>query len=328
MSEAKCPSDLRPLGNTDLGVSAVALGCWPIAGMTSGRVPEEQGLATIRACFELGINHLDTAYCYGPSGESERLIARALEGRRDEMVIASKGGLHWDAQGKQTHDASPATLRRECEESLRRLGTDRVELYYVHAPDSSVPIAETAGAMKELLDAGKTRAVGVSNFNVAQLDQFAAECPLAAFQPPYSMLQRQIEADTLPWCREHGVSVLVYWPLVKGLLAGKITRDHVFAEKDSRRKYPMFHGREWQNNHDLIDRLRAIAQSAGRTVAELVVNWTIHQPGITAALCGAKRPGQIRETAGGSGWQLSHEQLAQIGRALAQRGTPQVAWPV
>ena len=328
MSEAKCTSDLRPLGNTDLRVSAVALGCWPIAGMISGPVPEQESLATIRACFELGINHLDTAYCYGRSGESERLIARALEGRRDEMVIASKGGLHWDAQGKQRHDASPATLRRECEESLRRLGTDRVELYYVHAPDASVPIAETAGAMKGLLDAGKTRAVGVSNFSLAQLDQFAAECPLAAFQPPYSMLQRQIEADTLPWCRERGVSVLVYWPLVKGLLAGKIARDHVFAETDSRRKYPMFHGHEWQKNHDFLDVLREIAAEAGHTVAELVIHWTIHRPGITAALCGAKRPDQIRETAGALGWQLTGDHLARIDRALADRGTPIVAAPV
>ena len=141
--------ELRPLGNTDLRVSPVALGCWPIAGMTSGPVPETQSLATIRACFDLGINHLDTAYMYGPNGESERLIARAIDGRRDEMVIATKGGLHWDARGKQAHDASPAALRRECEESLRRLGTDRVELYYVHAPDDNVPIAETAGAMNK-----------------------------------------------------------------------------------------------------------------------------------------------------------------------------------
>ena len=320
--------DYRRLGDTGIKISEVALGCWPISGMTSPEVNDEDSLATIRACFELGVNHLDTAYCYGRNGESEKLIGRALGERREEMVIATKGGLHFDRQGKIVHDASPATLRRECEESLRRLGTGRVDLYYLHAPDENVPVAESAGVLKELLDEGKTRSVGVSNVTVAQLEEFAAECPLAAYQPGYNMLQRQIEADTLPWCRKRGVAVLVYWPLMKGLLAGKLGRDHVFAENDGRRKYPMFHGREWQKNHDLIDRLRAIAQSAGRTVAELVVNWTIHQPGITAALCGAKRPGQIRETAGGSGWQLSHEQLAQIGRALAQRGTPQVALPV
>jgi aryl-alcohol dehydrogenase-like predicted oxidoreductase len=320
--------EYRPLGNTKIEVSTVALGCWPIAGMTSPGVNDEDSLATIRACFDLGINHLDTAYCYGRDGESERLIARALGNRRDEMVIATKGGLHWGRGRKQMHDASPAALRRECEESLRRLGTDRVELLYVHAPDENVPVSETAGGMKALLEEGRTRAVGVSNFTLAQLEEFAAECPLAAYQPPYNMLQRQIEADTLPWCRRHGASVLVYWPLLKGLLAGRLARDHVFSESDSRRKYPMFHGEEWLKNHDLIDRLRPIAAESGHTVAELVINWTIRQPGITAALCGAKRPEQIRETAGGSGWKLTEDQLARIDRALAERGTPAVNTPV
>ena len=159
-------------------------------------------------------------------------------------------------------------------------------------------------SLRRLLEEGKTRAVGASNVTLAELEEFAAECPLAAFQPPYNMLMRQIEADTLPWCRQHGVAVLVYWPLMKGLLAGKIARDYVFGPDDSRHKYPMFLGEERQKNHDLVDRLRAIAQAAGHSVAELVINWTIHQPGITAALCGAKRPDQIRECAGGSGWQL------------------------
>jgi len=320
--------ELRPLGNTDIQVSAVALGCWPIAGMASPGTNDEDSLATIRACFELGINHLDTAYCYGRNGQSERLIARALAGRRDQMVIATKGGLHWDEHGRLAHDASPATLRRQCEESLRRLETDHVELYYVHAPDEKVPVSESAGAVKALVDEGKTRSVGVSNFTLTQLEEFAAECPLAAYQPPYNMLQRGIEADTLPWCRRQGVAVLVYWPLLKGLLAGKIARDHVFAESDSRLKYPMFHGREWQKNHDLLDKLRWIAADAGRTVAELVVNWTIHQPGITAALCGAKRPDQIRQTAAAAGWRLSAAELARIDRALRERGTPIAATPV
>lgn len=320
--------ELRPLGNTAVKVSEVALGCWPIAGMTSPGANDEDSLATIRACFELGINHLDTAHCYGRDGESEKLIGRALRGRRHEMVIATKGGLDWGPDGKQVHDASPAALRRECEESLRRLATDHVDLLYLHAPDENVPVGESAGALKRLLDEGKTRSVGASNLTPAQLEEFAAECPLAAYQPAYNMLQRQIEADTLPWCRRQGVAVLVYWPLMKGLLAGKLGRDHVFAPTDSRRKYPMFQGQQWLNNHDLVDRLREIAEAAGHTVAELVINWTIHRPGVTAALCGAKRPGQIRETAGGSGWQLSEEQLAEIDQALADRGTPDVQLPV
>ena len=318
----------RRLGRTEIEVSAVAMGCWPIAGMSGPAVNDEESLATIRACFDVGINHLDTAYCYGADGQSERLIRKALGDRRDEMVIATKAGLHWDAQGGQQRDASPEMLRRECEESLRRLGTDRVDLLYLHAPDDEVPLAESAGELKRLMDQGKTRAVGVSNLNLAQLEEFSAECPLAAFQPPYNMLQRTIEADTLPWCQEHGVSVLVYWPLMKGLLAGKLSRDHVFAATDGRPKYPMFQGEEWRKNQDFVDRLREISADAGRTVAQLVINWTINRPGISSALCGAKRPEQIQETAAGADWQLTGEQLSKIETALENRGEPVTKTPV
>ncbi len=320
--------EYRPLANTGLKISEVALGCWPIAGMTSPDVNDADSIATIQACFELGINHLDTAYMYGRYGESERLIARALGKRRHEMVIATKCGLHWSPESHHTSDARPATLRRECEESLRRLDTDRVDLLYLHAPDPKVPLVESAGEMRRLLDEGKTRAIGASNLTLAQLEEFAAECPLSAFQPPYNMIMRQIEADVLPWCRDHNVAVTVYWPLMKGLLAGKITRDFVFAAKDSRSKYPMFQGDERRKNHDLVDRLQEIARSAGHSVAELVINWTVHQPGITAAVCGAKRPDQIRETAGASGWQLTPEQFAQIDQALQSRGPADSQTPV
>jgi aryl-alcohol dehydrogenase-like predicted oxidoreductase len=314
----------RPLSTTGINVSEIALGCWPIAGMTSPGTSDAESVATVQACFDLGINHLDTAYMYGRSGESERIIARALGKRRDEMVIATKGGAHFGPDGKLMQDARPATLRQECEESLRRLNTDRVELLYLHGPDPKVPVAESAGGLKRLLDEGKTRSVGASNVTVAQLEEFAAECPLAAFQPPYNMLMRQIENDTLPWCREHNVAVLVYWPLMKGMLAGKISREFVFGPDDSRQKYAVFQGEERRKNHDLVDRLRQIAEPAGHTVAELVINWTVHQSGITAALCGAKRPDQIRECAGASGWELATDQLAQIDQALADRGTADV----
>lgn len=315
---------LRKLGNSGLEVSAVALGCWPIAGMTSLGVEDAASIATIEACFELGVNFLDTAYCYGAKGESERLIARALRGRRDQMVIATKCGIHWDEAGQRVFDGRPATLRRECETSLQRLETDRVELLYLHAPDPNVPVAESAGALRQLLDEGKTRAVGVSNFSVEQLDEFHAVCPVTVFQPPYNMLQRQIEADTLPWCRERGVATAVYWPLMKGLLAGRLPRDYVFQPGDGRAKYPMFHGEEWQRNQDFLDELRGLAAEWRRTVAEVVVNWTIQQPGVTVALCGAKRPDQIRESAAALAWQLSAEQLARIDAALARRGVARV----
>lgn len=320
--------ELRSLAGTGLRVSPVALGGWPISGMSSLDVNDADSLATLQAAVDHGINFFDTAYCYGAHGESERLIARALGHRRDELVLATKGGIHWEANGKRVFDARPATLRRECEESLRRLQTDHVDLLYLHNPDPQTPVAESAAALQELLAAGKTRSVGVSNVDLPQLQEFHAVCPLAAFQPPYNLLQRQIEQDTLPWCRQHGVAVVVYWPLMKGLLAGQLPRDHVFRPGDGRAKYPMFQGAQWLQNQDFVDDLRAIARLVGKTVAQVVVNWTIHQPGITAALCGAKRPEQIAETAGAMGWQLAPEQLRQIDEALAARGEAIVKLPV
>lgn len=315
-------NDKRNLGTSGIEISAVAMGCWPIAGMTSLHVTEADSIATLQAAVDDGVNHFDTAYCYGATGESERLIATALGERRDAIVIATKGGIAWSADGQRVLDARPATLRQQCEESLRRLGTDRVELLYLHAPDGVTPVAESAGELKRLQDEGKTRTVGASNLSLAQLKEFTTECPLAAIQPNYNMLQRDIERAIVPWCIENSVSIFVYWPLLKGLLAGKLGRDHVFEAGDGRRKYSQFQGDEWQRNHDLIDKLLDIAKESGRTLSQLVVNWTIHQRGITSALCGAKRPEQIRETAGAMGWRLTDDQSAAIDRALAQRGEP------
>jgi aryl-alcohol dehydrogenase-like predicted oxidoreductase len=313
-------TERRRIGATDLHISPVALGCWPISGMTTLGTNEADSLATIAACFDSGINFLDTAYCYGANGESERLIATALGNRRDEMVIATKGGAHWNSRGERVLDARPSTLQRECEESLRRLNTDRVELLYLHAPDPTTPLEESATMLRRLLDAGKTRAVGVSNVTLRQLQEFHAVCPVSAVQSPYNMLQREIELDCVPWCRAHQVSVMVYWPLMKGLLAGKLTRDHVFDPRDGRAKYPMFQGQEWHKNQDLVARLGGIAAEAGVTIAQLVVNWTIHQPGITSALCGARRPAQIVETAQAMRWRLTDDQNGRIEAALAERG--------
>jgi aryl-alcohol dehydrogenase-like predicted oxidoreductase len=205
---------------------------------------------------------------------------------------------------------------------LRRLQTDYVDLLYLHAPDPQIAIEESAGELKRLQEEGATRAVGISNVSLDQLRAFHAVCPLAAFQPPYNMLLRGIERDTLPWCIENNVAVAPYWPLMKGLLAGKLPRDFVFQAGDGRPKYPMFQGTEWQKNQDLLDDLRSLATEMGRSVSEIVINWTIHQPGITSALCGAKRPDQLRESAAAMGWELTSDQTARIDAALAKRGIP------
>jgi aryl-alcohol dehydrogenase-like predicted oxidoreductase len=309
----------RPLGDSGFTIAPVALGCWPIAGITTIDVNEADSIATIRACLELGINHLDTAHVYGPNGESENLIRRALGNRRDEMVIATKCGIHVEGDQMVT-DGRPEQLRRDCDESLRRLGTDRVELLYLHSPDKDVAIEESAATLRELMAAGKTRSVGASNCTLEQFQAFHAVCPLAAVQLPYNMLQRDIQRRTIPWCRANNIAVTAYWPLMKGLLAGKLPRDGALDPRDSRRSYPMYQGDQWQKNQDFLDSLREAAALTCHTVAQLVINWTIHQPGITAALCGAKQPSQITETAGAMNWTLTDEQQSRISAALAARG--------
>jgi len=310
---------LRQVGQSDLFVTPVAMGCWPITGITSVDVNESDSLATLQSAFDSGINFFDTAYCYGFEGESERMIARVLGQHRREIVIATKGGIHYE-QNRQVRDGSPARLKWECDESLRRLRTDTIDLLYLHAPDPLVPVSESAGAMRELLDAGKVRSVGISNVTTPQLAEFAAVCPLAAYQPHYNMLQREIEVDQLPWCVEHQVSVICYWPLMKGLLAGQLKRDHNFDPRDGRKKYPMFQDEEWRKNQDFLDQLRPIAAECGKSIAQLVINWTIQQPGITSALCGAKRPFQIEDNAGGMGWNLTAEEMSRIDLAIRERG--------
>lgn len=288
----------KPTSLSELAVSPVALGCWPLAGITSGTITEEMAVAVIHAALDAGVNHLDTAYAYGRDGESERLIGRAIRGRREQVVLATKVGVYWDEHGALKRTGNPELLRKHFEESLRRLETDAVELLYFHAPADDAPLAESARLFRKLLAEGKTQAVGVSNLSVAQMETFAAECPFVACQVRYNWFQREIEADVLPWCRAHNVGVVAYEPLAMGLLTGKFTRDYVFPAGDWRRQSPLFTGDAWARNLAEVERLRAIAARSGCSVAQLAIAWALSRPGVAAALCGAKRPEQIRETAG------------------------------
>ena len=292
MTEAR-----RRLGQSDVQVSAVGLGCWPLAGMTSGTMSEEAAVAVIDAALDAGIDHLDTAYAYGRQGESERRLARALRGRREPITLATKVGVYWDRDGTLTRTGRPELLREQVQESLRRLEVDHVDLLYLHAPAEDAPLPETAGLLCELQAEGKTRAVGVSNLSVAQMETFAGQCPFVACQMRYNWLQREIETDVLPWCLDHGVSVVAYEPLALGLLTGKLTRNLTLAEHDWRRQSPLFAGDAWTRNLDEVDRMRSIAERVGCSVAQLAVGWAATRPGVAAVLCGAKRPEQIQETA-------------------------------
>ena len=306
-----------------LPLSPIALGCWPMAGITSIGTSEEASRATLLAAVEAGVTHFDAAHAYGYDGEIERLIGQTLGPHRDRVTVATKGGLVWDdpdptqpqAKRPQSRDARPETLRRQCNESLARLGWDCVDVYYLHAPDPAVPVAESAGAIADLIAAGKARHAGVSNFTTRdQYDAFAAECPIALDQQPWNLLQRDIEDDRVGWAASHDARTVCYWPLMKGLLAGSLRRDHTFDPKDSRQRYEVFQEPAWSRTHDLLDELREIAAGKRCTVPQLVLAATIAQPFLAAALVGAKRPDQIEETAAAMRVSLSEDERATVER--------------
>jgi methylglyoxal reductase len=306
----------RPLGRTDLMVSPVGFGCWPIAGVSSLGVNDSDSLATIQAALESGINFIDTAFSYGYDGEADRLLAQALTGHRADVVLASKVGSHYDGDRQRVVDGRPETLLLHAEIAIERLGVDHVDIMYLHQPDPRVPLAESAAGIAEIVQRGWARYAGVSNVDLDQLQAFDAVCPVHIVQPPFNMLQQEAVSSILAFCQERHIAIAGYWVLMKGLLAGKLLRDHQFDPRDRRLTYAVYQGAAWERCQDLLDRLRALASELGCTVAQLVIAWTLAQPGVTVALCGAKRPEQIRETAAAMRVQLSPDELSQIDRWL------------
>ena len=231
------------LGRSGLAVSPIAFGTWQLGGEW-GAFDEDEGIAAIRRARELGVNLFDTAQGYG-FGASERVLGRGLrddlDHRREEVVIATKGGLRMSDDGL-VRDSSPAWLRSGVDGSLRALGVDQIDVYQVHWPDPNVPLAETAGTLQELVDEGKIRHVGVSNFDAQQIDEFSRTRPVETLQPPYHLFRRDIEGSILPFAQEHGIGVLVYGPMAHGLLSGRMTETTTFAANDWRSKNDMFAG--------------------------------------------------------------------------------------
>lgn len=294
------------------------MGCWPIAGMTSTFVNDVDSLATLQAALDAGVDFLDTAFGYGCDGESEKLIAKVIAHRSRRPVLASKGGMAW-INGVRHFDARPETIVKQCETSLKRLGVDCIDLYYLHAPDETTPVEVSATAFEQLKQAGKIQAVGVSNLSLEQVREFACVCPIDAVQDYFNMLQQTDRQDIRTWCQENQASFVGYWPLMKGLLAGRLRRNHQFSDMDSRKKYDIYRGEEWQRNQDFVDQLRQISQDQGVSVAQLVIAWTIQVPGVHSVLCGAKRPYQILESANAMRFHLPTPQIRRIEQAIAQR---------
>jgi aryl-alcohol dehydrogenase-like predicted oxidoreductase len=308
----------RPLGKSDVRVSAVGTGCWAIGGDLWGPVDDNESVAAIQRSLDLGISFIDTADVYG-FGHSEEITGKALKGRREKAVLATKVGQRWDDTGRVWQDSSRGYVLQACDASLRRLQVDVIDLYQVHWPDRQTPFGETMTALNELQQAGKIRHIGVSNFSVPQMRECLQHASIVSLQPPYSMFQRGIEADILPFCQENGIGVVVYGPLYRGLLTGKFRKEVEFPENDLRRNDPQFHGEQLKRNNALIEQLRPIADGHGVTLANLAARWCIEHPAVTVAICGAKRPSQVEENARAGDFTLSQDDMRRIEEVLAQR---------
>ena len=260
---------------------------------------------------------IDTAYSYGFDGRSDRVIAQAIAGRRDQVVLASKVGGSLDASGKWQADGAPERLIEQAQTVVHRLCVDAVDILYLHAPDPAVPLEESADTLREIVGRGWAKHAAVSNVSAAQLAVFHARCPVIAVQTYFNMLQPEKIEELRPYCQSHGIGAVVYWVFMKGLLAGKLDRNHAFDAADRRLTYPVYQGARWEVAQALLDGLKQIAEREGRAVASLVVAWTLRQPGISAVLVGAKRPVQIEESAAAMHEAWSDNTLAEVDRAVA-----------
>ncbi|MCK4283032.1 MAG: aldo/keto reductase [Candidatus Brocadiae bacterium] len=314
------------LGSSDVEVSRVMFGAWAVGGWLWGGTDDEGSVAAIRKGIDLGMTTIDTAPVYG-FGHSERIVGQAIAGRRDEVIIATKCGLRWDREGGDHFfdstdlEGRPVSTYRnlradsileEIDRSLERLGVDYVDLYQCHWPDPTTPLSETMEGLNKVLEEGKARAVGVSNFTEEMIEEAGRYGPVASDQPLYNMLDRDAERDVLPFCAERDVAVIVYSPLHQGLLTGKVTMERTFPESDQRSDKVWFHPQNRKRVLDFLEKVTPIAEGHGKTLAQVAINWCLCQHGLTAAIVGARRPEQVEENAGGAGWRLSEGELAQI----------------
>jgi aryl-alcohol dehydrogenase-like predicted oxidoreductase len=305
------------LGKTGMEVSRIAFGTWQLGG-DWGSFDEDAAIAAIRHARELGVNFFDTAQAYG-FGQSERVLGNALREElkrdRDSLVIATKGGINPGSE--RPRDARRAWLRQGVEESLRYLELDHIDLYQVHWPDVDTPAEETAQALQELVDEGKIRHVGVSNYDAAQMAAFDRARPVETLQPPYHLFRRGIENEILPYTREQNIGVLVYSPLASGLLTGTLTPESTFEDSDWRSKSAAFRGDLLRRNLAVVDRLSELAKQRGITVSQLAIAWVLAQPGVHVAIVGARSARNIEQSLAAADVVLSQEDLAEIERINA-----------
>ncbi|MBN2241055.1 MAG: aldo/keto reductase [Acidobacteria bacterium] len=320
----------RPFGNTGFGITAIGLGAWAIGGggWTFAWGPQDDGesIDAIRRAVDCGINWIDTAAAYG-TGHSEEIVARAVAEipAGQKPLIFTKCSLVWDEKRNISHSLEPESLRRELEGSLRRLRVEAVDLYQIHWPafgpyarDPGAPGLEEAwSALSEMKKEGKVRFIGVSNFNVPQMERIRPIAPVSSLQPPYSILSRDIEREILPYCESHGISAIVYSPMKSGLLTGAMTRERIanFPQDDWRRNSPDFKEPKLTQNLKLVEKLRAIGARHGRSPAEVAIAWTLRHPAVTGTIVGARSREQVDGFIGAAEFRLAPEEIEEIDRA-------------
>ena len=316
--------DTRSLGYTGEQLTGVGLGTWAIGGgdWQYGWGPQEdrESVAAIRRALDVGINWIDTARIYG-LGHSEKIVGEAIAGLRDEVFLATKCGPHWKEDGAIYRSLKAAGVRKECESSLKRLKTDVIDLYQIHWPDPPGEIEEAWTEIAKMVEEGKIRYAGVSNFAVEHLRAVQAIHPVASLQPPYSMLRRGVEDALLPYCAENNIGVIVYSPMVCGLLTGKFSKARLagLAANDWRRGNIEFRAPAFDANLALVDGLKPIAERNNLTLSQLAIAWVLRRPEVTSAIVGARRPGQIEETAQAGNAALSEDDVRAIEQLLTRR---------
>lgn len=298
-------------------MSRIGLGTWAIGGWMWGGTDEKKSIDTIVSAFDKGINFIDTAPVYG-FGTSEQIVGKALKkiNRREEIVLSTKVALEWDENEKVARNSSRERIIKEIDDSLQRLGTDYIDVYFVHWPDPLVPFEETAEAMQQLMDQGKIRSIGVSNYNNNQMDGFRKVAPIHFMQPPYNQFEREIEEEQLPYCLENKIELVTYGVICRGMLTGKMKPDTKFEGDDLRKNDPKFKKPRYRQYLEAVERLDKLAQkNYGKRVIHLAARWVLQQ-GITVALWGARHPGQLDAIDQIPGWSISDEDMNRIGQIM------------
>lgn len=324
----------RMLGKSDLRVPVISFGAWAVGGWLWGGTDDDAAVRAMQRGIDLGVTCIDTAPVYG-MGHSERIVGRAIAGRRDQVIVATKCGLRWDAEeGQHYFDTTdnegnprrifrnlrPESIRHECEQSLKRLGVDTIDLYQCHWPDPTTPVDDTMEALLSLQHEGKIREIGVSNFTPDLMRQCMKKGRIASNQPKYSALERESEKEVLPFCRVNDIGILAYSPLAQGLLTGKVGPDRVFPQNDLRSNKAMFSAENRRRVLDMLEKARPIAEKYDATFGQLFLAWTVAQPGVTTALAGARNETQVEENAHAGDIRLSEEDIAAIRKLVEGLG--------